>query len=130
MLDTNAASEVIKAPDGAVGRQLTALPGNMVTLSVVALGELLFGFEKNPTPRLRERLFGFLERLQIVPLDDDVAAQYGHIRAQLERAGTPIGQNDMWIGAHALSCDATLVTDNVGEFERIEGLRVQNWLRS
>ena len=69
-----------------------------------------------------------LSSLAILQVDEDVAATYGRIRAALQNLGTPIGSNDLWIAAHALSLDMTLVTANVDEFARVEGLRVENWL--
>lgn len=69
-----------------------------------------------------------LHSLVILQVDEDVAATYGRIRIALENLGTPIGSNDLWIAAHALSLDMTLVTANVDEFARVEGLCVENWL--
>lgn len=61
------------------------------------------------------------------PFEDVAAAAYGDVRAELERGGTPIGSLDMLIAAHALSLDATLVTNNEREFRRIKDLKVENW---
>ncbi len=69
-----------------------------------------------------------LNSLAILQVDEDVAATYSRIRAALENLGTPIGANDLWIAAHALSLDMTLVTANLDEFARVDGLRVENWL--
>jgi tRNA(fMet)-specific endonuclease VapC len=65
--------------------------------------------------------------LRVLPFDEGGARVYGKVRSQLEKLGTPIGALDTLIGAHALSARATLVTNNVREFERIPGLRVENW---
>jgi tRNA(fMet)-specific endonuclease VapC len=70
-----------------------------------------------------------LEALEILPLEPKADLHYGRIRAELEKAGTPIGGNDLLIAAHALAVDGVLVTDNIREFKRIEGLQVENWLR-
>ena len=72
----------------------------------------------------------FRATVEVPPLDDGVDAKYGDIRTALERAGNPIGANDYLIAAHALATDLTLVTDNVGEFSRVPGLAVENWLAS
>lgn len=70
-----------------------------------------------------------LELLPTLLMGDDADIHYGRLRADLERRGTPIGANDMLIAAHALSLGATLVTDNVREFERVKDLAIVNWLR-
>jgi tRNA(fMet)-specific endonuclease VapC len=69
-----------------------------------------------------------MDSLEILPLGSEVAERYAHIRTALERLGTPIGPNDTLIAAHALALDCTLVTGNEGEFRRVPGLRVENWL--
>jgi hypothetical protein len=69
----------------------------------------------------------FLTPLAIVPFNEDVIWTYGKIRTDLEKRGTPIGAMDTMIAAHALSLNLTLVTNNVREFERVKGLRVENW---
>jgi tRNA(fMet)-specific endonuclease VapC len=74
-----------------------------------------------------DQLLGAIETLSLEPKADE---HYGRIRTQLEKAGTVIGGNDLLIAAHALAIDAVLVTDNVREFKRVKGLRVENWLRS
>lgn len=70
-----------------------------------------------------------LEGLRVLNLDPEVAQRYGRVRALLEKRGTPIGANDTWIAAHALSLDAVLVTDNEKEFRRVPDLQLENWLR-
>lgn len=70
-----------------------------------------------------------LSALDVLPIDAAADHCYAGIRLTLERAGTPIGANDLLIAAHALALDLTLVTDNIGEFRRVPGLRVENWLR-
>jgi tRNA(fMet)-specific endonuclease VapC len=90
--------------------------------------ELRFGIEKKGSDRLRQRLEEALSKVSILPFASDADAHYSHIRADLERRGTLIGPNDLLIAAHALALDTVLVTDNVGEFARVKGLRVENWL--
>ncbi|MFV3129161.1 PIN domain-containing protein [Niveispirillum sp. KHB5.9] len=70
-----------------------------------------------------------LSSIDTLSLSPPVETIYGHIRAELERRGQIIGANDLWIAAHALSIEAILVTDNVGEFSRVPNLRYENWLR-
>jgi tRNA(fMet)-specific endonuclease VapC len=97
-------------------------------VSIVSYGELLFGAEKGPA---RARDLGLLEallaRLPVASLPSDAAGEYAMIRAGLERSGTPIGANDLWIAAHARAAGLTLVTNNEREFRRVPGLAVENW---
>ena len=66
--------------------------------------------------------------LPALPVTETAAAAYASIRARLESVGTPIGANDLWIAAHALSAEMTLVSANTREFERVPGLKLENWL--
>ncbi len=97
-------------------------------MSFVTYGELRFGAEKS---RDRDAAVTVLERLrELIPVvgpDARLGEHYGAIRAHLERSGTPIGNNDLWIAAHALATDVTLVTNNTREFSRVPGLELENW---
>ena len=93
-------------------------------------GEIHFGLERRPSTRLARQVDRVFERLPIMPFESDADRVYARVRASLERRGTPIGANDLLIAAHALALGATLVTDNVREFGRVEGLTVENWLRA
>lgn len=73
------------------------------------------------------RIDALLDEIECLDFDLRAAATYGRVRQQLEAAGTPIGPNDMLIAAHALSRGLSLVTDNVAEFKRVRGLKVDNW---
>ena len=100
-------------------------------ISAVTLAELLHGVEKSERrERNRAAVEDFGARLDVLPYGDKAAAHYGEIRAGLERKGTPIGVNDLHIAAHARSEGLTLVTNNMREFERVEGLRLVNWLET
>ena len=99
-------------------------------ISIVAYGELAFG--EVMSARREEaaaHLAALLETLQVLPLPLEAARRYAEIRAELQRIGQPIGSNDLWIAAHALADDLTLVTNNEREFQRVPGLRVENWAR-
>ena len=99
-------------------------------ISVVAYGEFAFG--EAMSVRREEaaaHLAALLETLQVLPLPLEAARRYAEIRAELQRIGQPIGSNDLWIAAHALADDLTLVTSNEREFQRVPGLRVENWAR-
>ncbi|WP_176593204.1 type II toxin-antitoxin system VapC family toxin [Sphingobium sp. EM0848] len=129
LLDTNILSDLVRHPGGVIGARITQLPNDAVATSVVVASELRFGAERRGSERLTAQLEGILKRLPVLPLAADADRHYRALRAALERQGTPIGGNDMFIAAHALALDATLVTDNVREFARVPGLRVENWLR-
>lgn len=86
--------------------------------------------ERSERPRANlDRLAAFVAGLRVLPFDSAAAAAYGRLRHRLESAGTPLGPNDLLIAAHALSLGAVLVTDDVAEFGRVRGLRVENWRR-
>lgn len=128
LLDTNI---VIAAMKGhiAVRARLESTPLSALILSPVVLGELEFDAEKSAhSERNRARLVELAEQIPLTELDVEASRCYGRIRAVLERHGTPIGANDTWIAAQALALGAVMVTDNVGEFSRVAGLVVENWL--
>jgi len=108
--------------------RLQATPASELAMSVITLGELRYGAQKSTDPAAGHHA---LDRLQeVVPVLDlhaDAASRYGDVRSALERAGTPIGPQDLWIAAHALAEDLTVVTHNTGEFRRVPGLRVEDW---
>ena len=129
LLDANIVSAWMHAPVGRVAqRTARAGEGNVFT-SVIVAAELAYGGVKRPSPRLDAALATVFRELDVRPLDAEAIGHYARLRNQLEAAGTPISANDMLIAAHALSLDATLVTDNEREFTRVQDLRVENWLR-
>lgn len=130
LLDTNVLSDLIKHPAGVVSTRIAAIGEEGVCTSIVVACELRYGAAKKGSPALSTRVDQLLSAIEVLPLDEGVDAKYGDIRTALEKAGTPIGANDYLIAAHALATDLTLVTDNVGEFSRVAGLAVENWLAS
>lgn len=99
-----------------------------VGISAVTYAELRFGVENSSQIEANlERLERFLLPLEIMSFDAEAGRCYGRVRTELYRSGCPIGSNDLLIASHALSLNATLVTNNVREFERVEGLRVEKW---
>lgn len=130
LLDTNIVIAAMKGwPE--VRERLEHIPLSSLILSPIVLGELEFGAEKSSDPeRNYSRLAELAGRLPMAALDAASTRHYARVRAALERQGMPIGANDTWIAAHALALDAAVVTDNVGEFSRVPGLAVENWLRS
>ena len=129
LLDANIISRLMHAPVGRLPQRIArAGEGNVFTSAIVA-AELAYGGAKNPSARLAAALATVFFELEIKPFNADAVQHYARLRCRLEQMGTPIGGNDMLIAAHALAADATLVTDNEREFARVEGLRVENWLR-
>jgi tRNA(fMet)-specific endonuclease VapC len=97
-------------------------------ISSITLAELIYGVEKSSLPeRNRRNVEDFVSRLDVLSYDDAAAAHYGDIRADLERKGTTIGVNELHISGHARSQGLILVTNNTKEFERVEGLRIDDW---
>lgn len=129
LLDTNTCVYAVSGRFPVVTRQLDSRLAGTVGMSVIVMGELMFGISKSLR---REDALRRLEALQqvvaVTELPADAAAHYGEIRAHLERAGTPIGNNDLWISAHARAAGLTLVTNNVREFSRVPGLELENWV--
>ena len=129
LLDTNILVAAIKGNPAVVDALRSLAPADLL-LSSVVLGELETGVIKSAWPeRNRRQLLALVDHLELVPVDRTVALAYGQIRTTLERQGTPIGANDLWIAAQAQALNAVLVTDNTREFSRVEGLALINWLR-
>lgn len=127
LLDTNIASYIIKGNVPAVRRRLVRLPMARVFLSTVTEGELHYGVARRPgATKLRQIVEEFLLRVTVLPWDSDAARHYGHLRAELERVGQPMGNLDMMIGAHALAAGAILVS-NDRAFARIKKLDIEDW---
>ena len=98
-------------------------------MSAITYGELCFGAEKSSKPKeTRHILEQLISLIPVLPLDESVSIHYGKIRHNLQANGKLIGNNDLWIAAHALASKLILVTNNVAEFERVPGLRVENWV--
>jgi tRNA(fMet)-specific endonuclease VapC len=97
-------------------------------MSLITFGELRFGAEKSSRrSEALDTLARFAELIPVVEPDAAVGETYGVLRAHLERAGTPIGNNDLWIAAHARRLGVTLVSNNIREFERVPDLNLENW---
>lgn len=128
LLDTNICIYIRQRRPEEVLRRFRRLRPGEAALSVITYGELLYGAAKS-TQRTAalERLRELVHLLPALPLPETAAETYGTIRAELESKGEMIGNNDLWIAAHALSSGLTLVTNNEKEFRRVRGLRIQNW---
>jgi len=128
LLDTNICIYIRqRRPEEVLQRFQKLRPGE-AALSVITYGELLYGAAKSQQ-RLTalERLRDLVYMLPALALPDTAGEVYGRIRAELESKGEVIGNNDLWIAAHAIAVGLTLVTNNAGEFRRVRGLKIQNW---
>jgi tRNA(fMet)-specific endonuclease VapC len=130
LLDTNICIYIRQRRPEEVQRRFRRLRPGEAALSVITYGELLYGAAKSAQRSAAlERLRELTQLLPALPLPETAAETYGTIRAELESKGEMIGNNDLWIAAHALASSLTLVTNNEKEFRRVRGLRVQNWVR-
>jgi tRNA(fMet)-specific endonuclease VapC len=128
LLDANSCIKFLNGRSENVRRRLEAKRPQDVALCAVVKAELLYGALKSARPAENlDRLRPFFERFISLPFDDAAAEIYGAIRVRLERAGTPIGPNDLFIAAIALAQGSTLVTHNTREFRRVEGLLLEDW---
>jgi tRNA(fMet)-specific endonuclease VapC len=128
MLDTNIVSDLVRNPRGRVQHKLRHHGINAVCLSAVAVSEIRFGLIKRGSGDFTNRVENALSRISILNYGEESSVAYASIRHDLQSRGAMIGSTDLFIAAHAKSLDLTLVTNNVREFSRIEGLKVENWL--
>jgi tRNA(fMet)-specific endonuclease VapC len=128
LLDTNIVIYVVKRRPIEVLTLFNRHHGRMA-ISAITLAELIHGAEKSASIEKNIAVVeDFVSRLSVLPYDDKAAWQYGSICASLEKIGQPIGVNDLHIAAHARSLGLTLITNNLGEFKRVPGLLVENWV--
>ena len=128
MLDTNIVIYIIKRRPIVVLEIFNQHAGQ-ICISAITLAELEHGVEKSEQKsRNRQQVEDFISRLEVFEYEKKAAAHYGNIRADLEKKGTIIGVNDLHIAAHARSEGLILVTNNLREFERVDGLRLENWV--
>ena len=127
LLDTNISIYVIKRRPAQMLERFNRHSGHMA-ISAITLSELLHGVEKSAAPdRNLAVVENFCGRLEVMPYGGKACLHYGQIRAGLERQGLPIGVNDLHIAAHARSEGLTLVSNNLREFQRVDGLLLDNW---
>lgn len=131
LLDTNTVSYFLRNHSPALSSRLLGMAPESLVISVVTAGELQFGLKRlgsgQRAAALGQRLAHILESFATLPLPPEAGEHYAATRAHLEAQGTPIGGNDLWIAAHALAGDMTLITNNLREFQRVPGLRVEDW---
>lgn len=129
LLDTNICIYIVKQKPIQVLKRFETLQVGEVAMSIVTYGELMFGTQKS---NFMEKSIEQLEALAVLipplPLLIDSGKHYALIRADLEKKGNLIGNNDLWIAAHALTLDVTLITNNEKEFSRVKQLKIENWV--
>ena len=129
-LDTNICIYIRRERPQSVLERFKVLPPGSTAISVITYGELVYGVRKSPDPDTAMMVLQELtELIPVVPMATDVAETYGHIRSDLATRGALIGNNDLWIAAHAVSLNLTLVTNNEKEFQRVSGLSLENWAK-
>lgn len=129
LLDTNICIYLIKKKPVSVIHRFDEYPVGDIGISSITVAELSFGVQKSQRRKQNQAaLLQFLSPLVIADFNSDAAFSYGHIRAELERRGTPIGSLDTLIAGHAASMNVILVTNNEQEFSRVPGLIVENWI--
>jgi tRNA(fMet)-specific endonuclease VapC len=128
MLDTNIISDLIRNPHGRAAKRIAKAGEDSICTSIIVAAELRYGCAKRGSERLLKAVEGLLAEIEILPMDVPADDAYGKIRSELEAAGKPIGSNDLLIAAHARAVGATIVTADAGEFKRVRGLKVENWL--
>ncbi len=127
LLDTNVLSDLVRRPHGVITSRISLEGEDNVCTSIIVASELRFGARKRGSKQLTRQLDLVLSAIQVMPFEAPADRLYGKIRVDLEKRGTPIGPNDMFIAAQALALDCTLVTRNVREFSRVPGLKVDDW---
>lgn len=130
LLDTNICIYAIKGYEGVLSK-LDSTGRDACAISAVALAELSYGIARSASPYKSRNMLAlqeFVGLFKVLPWPAEAAWRLGPLRQQLALVGTPIGEYDLLIGTHALALGATMVTNNTREFERIEGLRLENWV--
>lgn len=131
MLDTDISSYIIKGGYGPIEQHLMDIPPSDICISAVTRAELMYGLKTlSPTHRLHAAVHRFLKVTTAVAWDAEAADLFAEIKFQLRSAGTPIGEMDMLIAAHAIAADAVLVTNNTRHYGQIKmPLLLENWMR-
>lgn len=129
ILDTNICIYIIKKQPASVLARFEQLQVGEVAMSLVTFGELEYGALRSQNQQKAKQILNDITRfIPVLSMEQSVAEHYADIRADLAAKGKPIGNNDLWIAAHARSLDAILVSNNLKEFERVDGLKLENWV--
>ncbi len=128
LLDTNICIYIINEQPVQVVQRLIQAGRESLAISTVTVAELAFGIAKSKRESSRPKLENFLSQFPILDWNQDAAWVYGNVRKTLEGKGQRIGERDLLLACQALALDATMVTNNTREFERVEGLKLENWV--
>ena len=133
MLDTNILIYMMKADTGAFSnlkQKIASIDLDQVCMSFITYAELRFGAEASQNVAANKRKVDALARMVRVEysVDKNLIKNYATVKASLRKAGRPIGENDLWIAAHALAQDLILVSNNTKEFSLVEALMLENWI--
>ncbi|MEA2875764.1 MAG: tRNA(fMet)-specific endonuclease VapC [Hyphomicrobiales bacterium] len=129
LLDTNTCIYIRRRRPTEVIKRFERLRAGEAALSIITYGELAYGCERGPTPLVaRKSLQELMQSIPVIALPVEAGPVYGSIRLVLAARGELIGSNDLWIAAHAVAANLTLVTNNQKEFRRVRGLRLENWV--
>lgn len=129
LLDTNICIYIARNSPPAVRARMARLKPGDAAISVITYGELAYGAAKSARAvEAQAHLAELIQQLPVLPMPEEAGQHYGDIRAALEMIGRPIGGNDLWIAAHARTLGMTLVSNNLREFQRVPGIKLQNWV--
>jgi tRNA(fMet)-specific endonuclease VapC len=126
MLDTDSVSFALRG-QGAVGTRIVECRPSELCVSSITVAELRYGAERRRSAKIHAAIDAFCSNVAVLPFDEVCASHFGRIAAELASRGTPIGDFDVLIAAHAVAAEATLITNNVKHFSRVSGLPVENW---
>ncbi len=126
LLDTDSVSNALRG-QGDVGVHIRECNPSDLRISAITLAELRYGADRKGSRKLNGLIDTFAAAIEVVPFDEVAAAEFGRIGSMRAERGTPIGEFDVLIAAHAVSLRCTLVTNNVRHFSRVPGLSVENW---
>jgi tRNA(fMet)-specific endonuclease VapC len=127
MLDTDSVSYALRG-HGQVAANIVRRKPSELCISSITLAELRFGAARRKSARLQELIDALTANIVVAPFDEIAATEFGRLGAELADRGTPIGELDVMIAAHAMALNAVLVSNNVKHFARVRGLRIENWV--
>lgn len=126
LLDTDSVSFALRG-HGEVGTRLRSQRPSDLCMSAISLAELRYGADRKGSRKLHSLIDTFAAAVEVAPFDEAAAAEYGRIGSMLAERGTPIGEFDVLIAAHAVALRCALVTNNIRHFSKVPGLSVENW---
>lgn len=129
MLDTNICSYIIRnKPETSKEKLKTVKKNHTIALSSIVVSELFYGAKKKVSEKLFDLVLTFVENFEVLDFDKNCALSYAEIQVDLESRGNNIGSNDLLIAAHVKGYDAILLTNNTREFEKVNGISIENWI--